>query len=53
MIVLFCIGGFYFGKKLYYHRKQKANELLDTFDYTSTSESKINKFNLEMNSIIK
>lgn len=35
MIVIFCVFGFYLGKRIYQRRKLKANELLDNFDYDS------------------
>ena len=48
MIIIFCIVGFYYGKKIYSSRKLKANELVDQFVYESSQEEKAKKFNLEM-----
>ena len=47
MIVIFCIFGFYLGKKIYQSRKLKANELYDNFEYYSPDEKK-KQFELEM-----
>ena len=38
MIVIFCIFGFFFGKKLYQRRKIKAWELEEKFSYISHTE---------------
>ena len=43
LIVVFCLIGFYFGKKMYYKRKMKANELDDQFEYKSPIDFNINQ----------
>ena len=54
LIILFIIiglGGFYYGRKIYYKRKLRANELEDQFVYNSPKEKSKNigqNFNLEM-----
>ena len=52
LIILFIfIGlvGFYYGRKIYFKRKLRANELEDQFDYRSQKEgNKSQKFDLEM-----
>ena len=54
LIILFIIiglGGFYYGRKIYYKRKLRANELEDQFVYNSPKDKSKNigqNFNLEM-----
>ena len=47
VIMIIGLGGLYFGKKIYYRRKLRANELEDEFEYENTKD-KNNKFDLEM-----
>ena len=43
LIVVFCLIGFYYGKKLYYKRKIKANELDESYEYKSPEDFIINQ----------
>ena len=40
MTIIFCIFGFYLGKRIYQSRKLKANELYENFEYDSSDEKK-------------
>jgi len=44
-IVIFCVLGFYFGKRYYKNRKLRANELEDQYDYESHIDR---KFEIEL-----
>lgn len=49
MIFLFCIFGFYFGKRLYQSRKLRANELEEQFKYESPVSPEEKNLELKLN----